>query len=60
MSDDFFDGLTDLEELGREQEAIETGEDPLSGEWRKLLEISTRIAGELEIESLLKSVMDAA
>lgn len=60
MPDDFFAGLSDLEELGREQEAIETGEDPLAGEWRKLLDISTRVACNLETEPLLKAVMDAA
>ena len=60
MSDELFDGLTDLEELGREQDAIEVGADPLAGEWRRLLEISTRITAELEIESLLGAVMDAA
>lgn len=60
MPDDFFDELSDLEELGREQEAIEIGADPLIGEWRKLLEISTRIGVELQLESLLRAVMDAA
>lgn len=60
MSDELFDGLTDLEELGREQDAIEVGADPLAGEWRRLLEISTRITAELEIETLLGAVMDAA
>ncbi|MCX6638902.1 MAG: ATP-binding protein [bacterium] len=60
MLDDLFEGLTDLEELGREQEAISIGADPLSGEWRRLLEISTLIAGELDVDRLLQMVMDAA
>lgn len=60
MFDDLFEGLGDLEELGREQEAIAVGEDPLSSEWRRLMEISTRIAGELQTDTLLHAVMDAA
>ncbi len=60
MADDLFAGLGDLEELGREQEALEEGLDPLAGEWRQLLEVSTRIAGELETGALLRAVMDAA
>ncbi|RJP76600.1 MAG: GAF domain-containing protein [Candidatus Zixiibacteriota bacterium] len=59
MTDDLFVGLSDLEELGREHEAIEGGADPLAGEWRRLLEISTHIAGELDPDALLRAVMDS-
>jgi signal transduction histidine kinase len=58
--DDLFTGLTDLEELGREQDALDMGADPLAGEWRRLLEISTRIVGQLDPDGLARTVMDAA
>ena len=58
--DDLFLALNDVEELCTSLEGADPGFDRRIGEWHRMMEISARIAGELDPDALLKAVMETA
>jgi signal transduction histidine kinase len=58
--DELFLALHDVEELCTSGEGVDAGFDRRVAEWHKMLEISARIAGELDPDALLKAVLETA